>query len=114
MDDVYNFIFPSLLADVPMSQCPNCVERSGTASLKQQSIKLLYPAKKNMKTQNQVRSKSERCKLRKRYRIENMFGRIDKFKRLYTRRDRTICMFEALHHFAFCIMTFNQLLKMDM
>jgi hypothetical protein len=53
------------------------------------------PAKKNMKTQNQVRSKSERCKLRKRYRIENMFGRIDKFKRLYTRRDRTICMFEA-------------------
>lgn len=77
-----------------------------TAYLKEFRIKLLTPPKINAK--NKKRSKTEKAQLKMRHRVENLFCRLDKFKRLYTRRESSISMFEAMHQLAFCMITIRQ------
>jgi transposase len=67
------------------------------------------PAKRN--SLNKVRTKKERAQLRRMHCIENLFCRLDKFKRLHVRRDKSIASFEAMHQLAFCLLVIN---KMDM
>lgn len=71
-------------------------------ALRQRRICLLTPAKKNAR--NKKRNKLERSRLKRRHCIENLFCRLDKFKRLLLRQDRCICCFEAMHQLAFCVL----------
>jgi transposase len=79
--------------------------------LKELGIKLLTPPKVN--SRNKKRSKVEILQLRKRHCVENLFCRLDKFKRIHVRRDKTIAMFEAMHQLAFCIVIVQRLNDMD-
>ena len=71
-------------------------------ALRQRRICLLTPAKKNAK--HKKRSTLERARLKRRHCIENLFCRLDKFKRLHLRQDRCVCCFEAMHQLAFCML----------
>jgi transposase len=87
------------------------VSEENTAILKTQDFKLLFPAKRNAR--KKYRTSKERGQLRRRHRIENLFCRLDKFKRIHVRRDNTIVVFEAMHKLAFSLLIADKLEQMD-
>jgi putative transposase len=66
-------------------------------------VDLLTPKRSNAATKP-VLTLSEKVALHDRHVIENTFCRLDKFKRLFTRYDRSISSFSSWHYLAFGIM----------
>ena len=87
------------------------VSHAVAEALKKRGFKLLTPAKRN--AIKRKRTKKERDQLRRRHSIENFFCRLDKFKRLHVRRDKTIVAFEATHQLAFCLLIINKMETMS-
>ena len=59
-------------------------------TLKEMNVKLITPKRRNQKEEN---SESEKKKLKKRYKIENMFSRVKTFNRVLIRRDKLIATY---------------------
>jgi len=73
---------------------------------------LLTPFKVNA-VKNSYLSFEERKRLYKRHKIENVFCRMDKFRRLFYRSDRYISSFSSWHYIAMSIMTIEGLLRIQ-
>jgi transposase len=67
------------------------------SDLKKDKINLVTPIKKRSK--NKL-SKDEKSLMYQRHKIENLFCRLDKFKRLFLRQERQISCFEAFNKLA--------------
>jgi putative transposase len=84
-----------------------------TAALLKRRFKtrLLTPHRRNARNQPRM-SKGDKELLRRRHCVENLFCRLDKFKRLLIRHDRGILSFEAMHNLAFSIIILGKMSKL--
>jgi hypothetical protein len=71
------------------------------------------PFKVNAALKTQYLSLEQRKKLYKRHKIENVFCRMDKFRRIFYRNDRFISSFANWHYLAMCIMTMEGLTRVN-
>ena len=81
--------------------------------LKSVGTNLLTPFKVNAALKTQYLSLEQRKQLYKRHKIENVFCRMDKFRRIFYRNDRFISSFANWHYLAMCIMTMEGLTRVD-
>ena len=82
------------------------VSQNIARELKKRNMKLLTPVKKGMtRTKKLVRSHEEL--LRKRHKVENFFCRLDKFKKIHCRHEKSLESFKALSTFAISLMFAN-------
>ena len=79
--------------------------------LKSVRTNLLTPYRRNA-VRNNYLSLEERKRLYKRHKIENVFCRMDKFRRIFYRFDRFISSFSCWHYLAMSIMTVEGLNRM--
>jgi transposase len=80
--------------------------------LKSVGTTLLTPFKTNA-LKNKYLSLEQRKQLYKRHKIENVFCRMDKFRRIFYRHDRFISSFATWHYLAMSIMTMEGLTRVN-
>lgn len=73
-------------------------------------MRLLTPFRRNARKKPRF-STADKELLRRRHCVENLFCRLDKFKRLFYRQDQLISLFEAMHHLAFSTIILSKLAK---
>ena len=76
--------------------------------MKSRNIRLLTPHRCNARNHPKM-SKPDRCSLHRRHKVENLFCRLDKFKRLHCRVDRFITVYEAFMQIACTLLTIQEL-----
>jgi hypothetical protein len=74
--------------------------------LKNNRIRLVTPFRKNQKAKN---TKKDKEILSKRYKIEHIFLRLDKFSRIHYRKERKVDQFQAFHFIALISMLIPKL-----
>lgn len=79
------------------------VKKETIEEIKARGFALLVPNKKNAKHPHVFTSRDKK-KMKNRHKIENVFCRMDKFKRLLMRHDTYIDTFVAFHDLAICLM----------
>jgi transposase len=72
-------------------------------ALKPSGIRMLTPNKKNSRCKKMHHD--DRVRLRRRLKVENLFCRLDKFKKIHCRHEKSLAAFRALTYFA-CAMMF--------
>ena len=77
--------------------------------LRRRHIRLLTPAKNYKHKVRPWMCKGDRERLRHRHKVENMFCRLDKFKRLLNRSDRLISTFAGFHLLGMIVITVQKL-----
>ena len=80
--------------------------------LKSVRTNLLTPFKVNA-VKTQYLSLEQRKRLYKRHKIENVFCRMDKFRRIFYRHDRFVSSFASWHYLAMTIMTMEGLTRVN-
>ena len=75
--------------------------------LKQDNIYLYTPLKKNNKKIINKKKYTRKYNSFNRISIENVFCRLDKFKRIYCRYDKLVSNFKAFHSIAFSFIIYN-------
>jgi transposase len=77
---------------------------------RQKRMKVLTPTKTNAKTAKKMPQK-DKDSLRRRHRVENLFCRLDKFRRLHFRYERSLTSYKALNDIAMMIITLHKCSK---
>ena len=70
------------------------ISKTIVQALKAKNMRLLTPTKKNSK-QSISLSNDDRNRLKRRHKVENFFCRLDKFKRIHCRVDKSLAAFKA-------------------
>jgi putative transposase len=78
------------------------VSRHIEAALKTRNMRLLTPQKKNCKNPRRF-SKADKDRLKRRHKVENFFCRMDKFKKIHCRHDKSMVSYRALTLFGMMV-----------
>lgn len=80
------------------------VSKQLRVALSPYGIRLVTPRKKNSKCKKKMHH-DDQMRMNKRHKVENLFCRLDKFKKIHCRHEKTLSSFKSLTLFA-CIMLF--------
>jgi putative transposase len=78
------------------------ISHATMATLLERKYRLLTPARTNQR--NRHRTPVQAKQLHNRHKIENVFARLDKFRRIHVRNDRLISSYSAMNYIAMSIM----------
>lgn len=81
-------------------------------AIRARNMRLLTPRKKNS-TNRQRLKRSDKDLLRKRHKVENTFCRLDKFKKIHFRYEKSLKAFRGLTMLAFTLLTISNIQKID-